>query len=207
MSFTLSQEAPLPKYDGASGRIGLLGGSFNPPHEGHLQMSLHALRTLGLTEIWWLVTPQNPLKNKDNTAPFEERLRQAQKLLAGQGPIFASDAEARLGTCYTADTLRALKKASPEARFVWLMGADNLAQIESWHEWQELFRLVPIAVFRRSGYDEGAGGKAAVSLFGAARLPVSESARLAECEAPAWVVLDNPLHPLSSTEIRNRSTL
>ncbi len=185
-------------------RIGLLGGSFNPAHAAHREMSLHALKRLGLDEIWWLVSPQNPLKPEKNMAPFATRLKAA-RALARHPRICVTDLEAQLGARYTACTLRGLRRHFPATRFVWLMGADNLRQIPKWHRWTDIFAQAPVAVFRRQGYGFYAFGKAALR-FAAARRPVEGCGRkLASLAPPAWLVLDNRLNLLSATAIRRRS--
>ncbi len=136
-------------------RIGLLGGSFNPAHEGHRYVSLLALKRLRLDEVWWMLTPQNPLKNARDTAPFEERLKAATRV-AEHPRIRVTDIERRLGTTHTADTLALLLPRFPKHRFVWLMGADNLVQVSEWKDWRRIFRLVPIAVFSRPPYSKPA---------------------------------------------------
>ncbi|MBT4905881.1 MAG: nicotinate-nicotinamide nucleotide adenylyltransferase, partial [Rhodospirillaceae bacterium] len=127
-------------------RIGLLGGSFNPAHDGHRHISQLALARLGLDEVWWLVSPQNPLKSEAGMAPFESRLESADRIACDRR-IRVSALEAELGTRYTADTLKALQNRYPAARFVWLMGADNLVQISRWRAWTQIFKTIPIAVF------------------------------------------------------------
>jgi nicotinate-nucleotide adenylyltransferase len=132
-------------------RIGLLGGSFNPAHEGHLYVGEVALRRLGLDYVWWLVAPQNPLKPVADMAPLKKRLAAA-RALAGRDPhLIVTDIERNLGTCYTIDTLRALTRRFPGVRFVWLMGSDNLEQFHRWRRWEEIAALVPIAVVLRPG--------------------------------------------------------
>ena len=134
-------------------RIGLLGGSFNPAHEGHRQLSLEAIEALGLDELWWLVSPGNPLKEgASDMAPFEARLASAEKMAAGT-PIQVSDFEGRAGTRYTIDTLKALVRDCPEDRFIWLMGADTVAEFHRWKDWRGIAGLLPIAVLPRAGYD------------------------------------------------------
>src|SRR5262245_19769275 len=136
---------------GRQRRIGLLGGSFNPAHEGHRDISLAALAYLDLDEVWWVVSPQNPLKSEKGMASFAERMAGAQAM-AHHPRIKVTDIEKWLGTRYTADTMRTLVTRFPSYRFVWLMGADNLAQIASWRDWTRIFHLVPIAVFDRPTY-------------------------------------------------------
>ncbi len=154
----------------AGRRIGLLGGSFNPAHGGHLHISRLALSRLDLDEVWWLVSPQNPLKPAAGMAPFAERLAQAADIAAADRRIKVSDIEARLGTRYTADTLKALTRRFPRARFVWLMGGDNLAQLPYWKRWQDIVGTVPIAVFDRPGSSLRAlAGSAGAALRDSAR--------------------------------------
>ena len=200
---------PLPRWGrgGACGalagrRIGLLGGSFNPAHEGHLHISRLALARLDLDEVWWLVSPQNPLKPEAGMAPFAARLAGAEAIAAADRRIRVSDIEARLGTTYTADTLAALRRRFPRARFVWLMGGDNLRQFPYWQRWQDIFRTVPIAVFDRPGTSLTAlAGKAALR-FSQARVPTSAARRLAAMRPPAWTFFHTPLDPQSATRIR-----
>lgn len=181
--------------------VGLLGGSFNPAHSGHCAISLHALKQLGLDEIWWLVSPQNPLKSTRGMGPLDDRLCAAQKI-ARHPKIIVTDIERQLGTRYTVDTLRALRRRFPKIRFVWLMGADNLKQIPHWHKGLDIFELVPVAVFRRPTYAAGRRSGKAAQRFDHAWLPTKRARCLAKQKAPAWVVLDNQYNNLSATEIR-----
>jgi nicotinate-nucleotide adenylyltransferase len=183
-------------------RIGLLGGSFNPAHGGHLTISDAALRRLGLDEVWWLVSPQNPLKPKTGMAPLAERLAGARAAIDGRPRVRATAIEADLGTLYTLDTLRALTRRFPGVRFVWLMGADNLVQIDRWAGWPQIFRSVPVAVFDRPNYSLRASAAKAAQRFRRARLPEGQCGRLAETEPPAWVFLHATRDPRSATEIR-----
>ena len=182
-------------------RVGLLGGSFNPAHGGHLHISREALKRLELNQVWWLVSPQNPLKPEKGMMPLAERMKGA-RALAKHPRIVVTDIETRLGTRYTVDTLAALKKHFPRTHFVWLMGADNLRQLPRWRRWQDIFKLVPIAIFPRPGY--GRRGKAAAQ-FAARRRHGSRN--FAKLKAPVWTVLDNPLNYESSTAIRKRKGL
>jgi len=137
-------------------RIGLLGGSFNPAHEGHRQLSVAAIDALGLDELWWLVSPGNPLKEgHSDMAPLAARLASA-RAMARRSRIVPSAIEVELGTRYTADTLRELVRRFPNRRFIWLMGADNLAQFHLWRDWRRIARTMPIAVIARPGYDASA---------------------------------------------------
>lgn len=184
-------------------KIGLLGGSFNPAHEGHRAISLEALKRLGLDEVWWLVSPQNPLKPEAGMAPFAERLEEA-RAVARHPRIRVTDIEARMGTRYTADTLKRLKTRFPRARFVWLMGADNLLQISDWKDWTRIFHAVPVAVFARPTYCLKALAAKAARRFAGNRLRESASRTLAGREPPAWVFVHNRPYPVSATEIRAR---
>jgi nicotinate-nucleotide adenylyltransferase len=188
-----------PAGAGARMKIGLLGGSFNPAHAGHLHVSREALKRLALDEIWWLVSPGNPLKAKKDMAPLAKRLASARAMAAGERRIRVTDIERNLGTVYTVDTLRALKKRFPKAQFVWLMGADNLAQFSRWKRWREIARLIPIAVFDRSPFSHHAlRGKAALALALGRTLPKT----LLRRALPAWAYILMRRHAASSTAIR-----
>jgi len=136
--------------------IGLLGGSFNPAHEGHLHITLHALKKLHLDEVWWLVSPQNPLKSPSGMASFEQRMQSALMVVGGRPKIRVLDIEKRLHIRYTHEAIAALKKRFPGTRFVWMMGADNLAQFHRWQRWDEILELVPVIVFDRAPYSHKA---------------------------------------------------
>ena len=191
------------RVSGMAQRIGILGGSFNPAHRGHLDISLKALRQLGLDQVWWLVSPQNPLKSADGMAPFAERLAAARRM-ARNPRIRVTDLEQRLGSRYTAESLKLLRRRFPETRFVWLMGADNLAQIAQWRDWQQIFHLVPIAVFARPSYCFKALAAKAARRFARYRLKEGAGRRLATSEPPAWLFVHGRLNPISATEIRRR---
>ncbi len=182
-------------------RIGLLGGSFNPAHEGHCHISRTALDRLALDQVWWVVSPQNPLKSTDITADFEQRLAYA-KTLVRDRRIEVTDVERRLGTQYTIDTLRALKRAAPHINFVWLMGADNFIQLPQWREWTNIMSLVPVAVIARPGYHLRAGLGQAACRYRVNRLKSEDAAFLANMPPPAWTLIVAKLHPLSSTKLR-----
>ena len=186
-------------------KIGLLGGSFNPAHAGHRAVSLYALQRLGLDAVIWLVSPQNPLKSKEDMASFAERLASAHKV-ARHPRLFVSDIETRLGTRYTVDTIKALQKRYPDTRFVWLMGADNLRSFHRWRNWQKLFSLVSIAVFRRPAYVAGRGIGKAAQCFDFAHLPRHKARELAKKKPPAWCLLDNPMNALSATALRTQES-
>ncbi len=180
----------------------MLGGSFNPAHGGHLHVSRLALRHLGLDAVWWLVSPQNPLKKTDGMAPFTTRFASAEAAAKGERQIVVSDIEERLGTTYTADTLDQLRRRFPRVDFVWLMGADNLAQIPHWQRWTEIFEHVPIAVFDRPATARRALAGAAAQRYAPARLAPDRARRLASMATPAWVFFPTRLDPRSATEIR-----
>lgn len=185
-------------------RIGLLGGSFNPAHDGHLHISRAAFRLLGLHEIWWLVSPQNPLKDPVELADYERRLDSAAAVARREPRIRVTALEAELGTVYTADTVMALKALFPATRFVWLMGADNMAQVHHWKRWEALFATVPIAVFDRPTYSLRALGCRAARRFARARVSKTQARGLADRRPPAWVFLRSGWNPRSATQLRAR---
>jgi len=187
---------------GAAGRAtGLLGGSFNPAHRGHRSVSAYAAEALGLDEIWWLVSPGNPLKPAAGMAPLADRFASARRAARGL-PVRVTAIERELGTRYTVDTLRALKRRYPKRRFVWLMGADNLAQFHRWKDWRELAALVPIAVLARPGYDAQAQAARAMGWLRGFVRPAAEAPNWTEWRAPALVYLRMPPDPTSATGIR-----
>ena len=184
-------------------KVGLLGGSFNPAHGGHVQISLNGLRLLGLDEIWWLVSPQNPLKQAHQTQPLPERVRHA-RMVARHPRLRVSALESAFGTRYTIDTLAVLQKRFPKMRFVWLMGADNLAQIPRWRRWTEIFHSLPVAVFDRAPYSyKGLAGRAALR-YRSFRLAQNRARMIADMPPVAWVFLHIRRNPLSSTALRGR---
>lgn len=184
-------------------RVGLLGGSFNPAHEGHRHVAERALRALRLDQVWLMVSPGNPLKHGREMAPLAERLAGARRI-AGGPRIIATDIERHLGTRYTADTVRALQRRFPRARFVWLMGADNLAEFPRWDRWRRIARDVPFAVLPRPSYNRRALAGLAAQRLRPARLPVTRAAGLASATPPAWVFLPAAQHPASATALRAR---
>jgi nicotinate-nucleotide adenylyltransferase len=192
----------LPPF-AAGQTIGLLGGSFNPPHGGHLLASRLALTRLGLSRVWWLATPGNPLKNAADLAALRVRIEAAQALI--QDPhIAVTGFESEIGARYTADTLRFLKRRAAGARFVWIMGADNLAQFHRWREWREIAGMVPILVVDRPGASFAALSSRAGHALARWRLPESEAGRLAFLKPPAWIFLHGPRSGESSTALRRR---
>ncbi len=183
-------------------RIGLLGGSFDPAHAAHRGISLTAVKRLRLDAVWWLVSPGNPLKAAPQ--PIENRIAAAQ-VLAHHPRILATDIEARLGTVYTIDTIRRLRRRWPATRFVWIMGADNLGGFHRWKNWRALFRTIPIAVIDRPGYRLKAQGSRAVIAFAKYRIDEADAAALALLPPPAWTILSSRLSALSSTALRAAS--
>jgi len=182
-------------------RIGLLGGSFNPAHAAHREISLTALHRLKLDQVWWLVSPQNPLKASNGMAPLAARMAGARNVSA-HPRIAVTDIETRLGTRYTADTLAALRRHYPQVRFVWLMGADNLDQLHRWGRWQDIARSMPLAVLDRPGHNLTAAQSPAARWLQRWRRPQAEAAALADHAAPAFMLLKSKLNPLSATAIR-----
>jgi nicotinate-nucleotide adenylyltransferase len=184
--------------------IGLLGGSFNPPHVAHRMISEVALKRLGLDKVWWIVSPGNPLKQRSEAAPLNERLMWCRSV-AKNPHIIVTDFEAELQTPYTASTLAFLKMRSPLVRFVWIMGADNLASFDRWQCWREIFAMVPVAVVDRPSWRMKALASKAARTFATSRVPEAEAAGLAHRSAPAWTFLTGPLSRVSSTELRNKA--
>lgn len=181
-------------------RIGLLGGSFNPAHDGHVHVSDVALKKLELDYVWWLVTPQNPLKSAKDMAPQSERLAGAKAITAHLPRVVVSDIETHLGTRYTIDTLGALLQRFSDIRFVWLMGSDALEQFSRWKDWDAIAQTVPIAVVMRPGSTLAPLHAKLAQRFGYARIVAPN--RLAFTAPPAMSILDGPRHDASATAIR-----
>ncbi|GAB4542905.1 MAG: nicotinate-nucleotide adenylyltransferase [Parvularculaceae bacterium] len=186
-------------FDGM--RIGLLGGSFNPAHDGHRHISLVALRRLALDRIWWLVSPQNPLKQAAELDDYGNRFESA-RAASAHPRIFVSDFERRHRLIYTIDTIRELRRRYRGVRFVWLMGADNLAGFHRWRSWREIAQRIPIAVFARPGSEIRAPFSPAARRLARWRLDETDAKLLAETPPPGWIYLTETLHPASSTAIR-----
>jgi nicotinate-nucleotide adenylyltransferase len=183
-------------------RIGLLGGSFNPAHRAHRRISIEAMRALGLDEVWWLVSPGNPLKEgAKDMAAFEARFASAERM-ARRARIQVSDFERREKTRYTVDTVRRLKRIHPRYRFIWLLGSDTLPNFHKWRDWRALAREVPIAVIRRPGYDSIAHAVRAMGWLGRFVHPANQAKRWTEWSAPAILFLRLPPDPTSATAIR-----
>lgn len=188
---------------GISGaRIGLLGGSFNPAHGGHRRISLSVLKALDLDEVWWLVSPGNPLKPRAGMAPLTARAGSARRQ-ARIAPIRVSAIEAELGTRYTVDTLRAIRRRYAKRQFVWIMGADNLAQFHLWKNWRQLAREMPIAVVARPGYDDDALASPAMAWLRRYRLSAARFCNRKGWSAPALIELRFDPDPRSATALRS----
>jgi nicotinate-nucleotide adenylyltransferase len=191
----------LPFYTNGM-RIGLLGGSFNPPHAAHRAISQFALKRLQLDRVWWLLTPGNPLKNHDGLHALAERAAAALKV-ADDPRIDVSCLEAVIGTRYTVDTIIHLRRRVSGVHFVWIMGADNLAQFHRWKDWRRIASDVPIAVIDRPPQSFRALAAPAAQALARYRLPENQAPRLADQQAPAWVFLTGMKSNLSSTGLRN----
>src|SRR5207248_2207233 len=183
-------------------RIGLLGGSFNPPHQAHRAISQFALKRLQLDRVWWLVTPGNPLKENGSLHELGARM-QAARDVAGDPRIEVSCLESVIRTRYTIDTINTLRRRLPGLRFVWIMGADNLAQFHRWQDWRRIAGQVPIAIIDRPPQSFRALASPAAQALARYRLPENQAARLTDTHAPAWVFLSGMKLNLSSTGLRN----
>ena len=184
-------------------RVGLYGGSFNPAHEGHAHVAETARRRLQLDRVIWLVSPQNPLKAAHETAPLETRVAAARAIARGRSMI-VSDAETRLGSQYTIDTIQALKARFPGVDFVWIMGADSLASFHRWRGWTQIMAQVPVAVVSRPWISLKSRSSPAARRFASARVSLLEAKLLPGAKPPRWVFLTGPLNFQSSTALRAR---
>ena len=185
----------------AGRRIGLFGGSFNPAHTGHLAVALTALKALKLDAVWWMVSPQNPLKDPAETDDFAERLSAAKKL-AHHPRFLVTDLEKHLGTRNTAQTLAKLKPMLARGQFVWIMGADSFAGLHQWNRWRDIVKTLPLAVIDRPGHGLKAMSSPAARLLAKYRVNRRSAAKLVGTKPPAWVFLSLPLRKESSTAIR-----
>jgi len=189
--------------EGALKRIGLFGGSFNPAHRGHRRLSLAAMKALDLDEVWWLVSPGNPLKPAKGMAPYPTRLSSARMAARGTR-IKVSDFEAHSGTRFTVDTVMALTRRHPRNRFIWLMGADILPQFHLWKNWRGMAKTVPIAVLPRPGYHRPAHAVRAMGWLRRFVRPARQAKHWTDWSAPAILLLRLPTDPTSATRIRAR---
>lgn len=185
-------------------RIGLLGGSFDPPHAGHVHITNWALNRLVLDQVWWLVSPGNPLKTR-GPADLDQRLAACRAMAPGR-KVHVTDVERHLNTRYTADTLKALIARAGGTRFVWLMGADNLASFHRWERWEWIAEHIPIGVLARPGEQLRAGLSPMARRYARYRLPEARAAELGHGPAPEWVLLTGPMSAHSSTELRTKGS-
>lgn len=181
--------------------IGLFGGSFNPPHEGHLLVAEIALQRLRLDQVWWMVTPGNPLKDHKELPPLEDRIKACEAMITDRR-IKVTGFEKALGQNYTAATLDAIRKRNPHGHFVWLMGADNLENFHHWQKWREIACTYPIAVIDRPGATLSYLSSKMAKTFDYARVDENRAQTLAYKKAPAWTFIHGPRSPLSSSSIR-----
>jgi nicotinate-nucleotide adenylyltransferase len=181
--------------------VGLLGGSFDPPHVGHVHITLEALKRFGLDRVWWLVSPGNPLK-AHGPAPMERRMQAARRIM-DHPRVEISDFEAQIGSRYTAQTLAALRAARPKVRFVWLMGADNMRQFDQWQDWREIMETVPIGVLARPDMRTPARRSKAARVYADHRLKGKFSHLLGQSDPPCWCFVNVPMLNISSTRLRN----
>lgn len=182
--------------------VGLLGGSFDPAHEGHAHITREAMKRFGLDRVWWLVSPGNPLK-AEGPAPLERRMARAREVM-DHPRVVITDIEARIGTRYTAETLARLIALYPGVRFVWLMGADNLAQFDRWQDWRWILETVRVGVVARPETRGAARGAKAAEVYARFRLPAEAARCLARAEVPAWCFINVPMVKTSSSDIRAR---
>lgn len=183
-------------------QVGLFGGSFNPPHDGHALVAEIALRVLALDQLWWIVTPGNPLKAGREIAPLSLRIALSEAL-ARDPRVHVTAFEAAHNVRYTADTLALVRARNPGVDFVWIMGADNLAGFHRWQRWREIALTMPIAVIDRPGSTLSFVSSVMARAFGHARVPERDASRLARMRPPAWTFIHGPRSMLSSTAIRS----
>jgi nicotinate-nucleotide adenylyltransferase len=190
----------LPPF-GHGQRIGLFGGSFNPAHRGHMMVALYALKRLKLDWVWWLVSPQNPLKDTKETGEYSSRVADTKKI-ARHPRFVVTDLEKQIGSRNTAQSLAALSTAMKNAQFVWIMGADSFADLDRWKNWTHIASTLPLATLARPGYSMRALGGQAANRYSKSRVPNEQVGILAKRAAPAWVFVSMPLRQESSTAIR-----
>ena len=183
-----------------SKKVGLLGGSFNPAHEGHLYISNKAIELLGLDEVWWIISPQNPLKSTTDMASFERRFASCLKVIGEHKQIIASDLEQQLKSVYTAESIEKIQKLYPYHHFVWLMGADNMMQFPRWKNWQHIIEMIPIAIFARN-QNKPVESQFVIE-YNDYQLPPTQARQMVLKKAPVWTFLNIQEHPQSSTALR-----
>ncbi|VAX05466.1 Nicotinate-nucleotide adenylyltransferase [hydrothermal vent metagenome] len=193
----------FPQNNLSGKKIGLLGGSFNPAHAAHLEISLVALEKLKLDAVWWLVSPQNPLKSDVGMASLEERLARA-RAMSPEPRIYVTDLEEKMAVQYTVDTVTRITSLLPDTQFVWLMGADNLAEFSKWKDWKKIAQTVVFAIFDRPGYSTAVETSDAAAYFLDKKIPSAEAADLCSLKPPAWTFIRDTKNPLSSTKIRRK---
>ncbi len=186
-------------------KIGLLGGSFDPPHRGHLYISLEAKKILNLDEVWWLITPQNPLKIS-KPAKYSERLRNSKKITKNM-PITIKEIEKKIKSKYSYETIKYLKNHYKNIKFFWLMGADNLINFHQWQKWQKIIKDMPIVIFRRYGYNTKALKSTTSNIYKNFRINKKKISDSDFNNLPAWVIVENKEIKISSTEIRKQRKL
>lgn len=186
---------------GIGQRIALFGGTFNPPHKGHRHVALTGLARLAVDQVWWMVTPGNPLKSHDGLSSLAHRVEET-RAYADHPRMVVTAFEANYSFRYTADTISFVRRRFPTVKFVWLMGADNLATLHRWQNWRDIMRLVPVAVVDRPGASMSVMSAPAARAFAGARIPESQAAALPGTSPPAWTFLHVPLDPTSSTAMR-----
>ncbi len=185
-------------------RIGLLGGSFNPAHKGHIYISNTAIKFFNLNEVWWIISPQNPLKSDQIIPSLKERIDYSRKITVGNR-IRVQSLEERFHTKYTYHTIKKILQCYPGSKFLWLMGADNLAQINLWHSWSKIFNLIPIAVFNREGYSKAVMNSVAAYFYKNNLYNKQNISKILSQKTPVWTFLRIRKHPSSSTKIRKNN--
>ena len=200
-SSPILREAMRMPVAGDGQKIGLFGGSFNPPHEGHLNLCDLAIKRLELDQIWWMVTPGNPLKDTSELAPLEERVKKCRAMIS-HPRIKITAFEAKYKVRFTADTLRIVQLLRPRNDFVWLMGADNLADFHRWQDWREIANMMPIAVIDRPGSTLSYHSSQASTALSQYRIDESDASLLSHMKPPVWTFLHGPRSSLSSTQLR-----
>ncbi len=191
----------LPPF-GRGQRIGVFGGSFNPAHQGHRMVALYALKRLQIDWVWWLVSPQNPLKDASETGEYSQRVKHT-KVIAKHPRFVVTDIENQIHSKNTAQTLTAMAIGMKQAHFVWIMGADSFRDLDRWKRWSKIAQTLPLAVLARPGYSVRALGSQAANRYAKNRVPNEQAGILAKRRAPAWVFVSMPLRKESSTAIRH----